>query len=253
MSRTTFGGRHELGQNFLNHRPTIARIVRLVAATSGPILELGAGDGALTRELARLGRPVTALELDPRRADRVRRALPGVRVVHADMLRHPIGDGAVVGNIPFHLTTPTLRRLLAARQWDAAVLLTQWEVARKRAGVGGGTMMTAQAAPWFEFTLEGRVAASCFTPAPSVDGGLLLIRRRSHPLVPLGERRAYESFVRAVFTGAGGSLTRVLRRAARASPAAVTRALAAAGVPRSLLPRGLSPAQWAALWSTLRQ
>lgn len=252
MSHTRFGGRHELGQNFLNHRPTIARIVRLVAATHGPILELGAGDGALTRELAKLGRTVTAIELDPRRVERLRRSLPGVRVVHADMLRHPIGLGVVVGNIPFHLTTPTLRRLLDARRWDAAVLMTQWEVARKRAGVGGGTMMTAQAAPWFTFSLEGRVPASCFTPMPSVDGGLLRIERRAESLVPMAQRRAYESFVRAVFTGSGSSLTRILQKATRASTARVARGLAAAEVPRGVLPRELRPEQWAALWSGLR-
>ncbi|HMO09916.1 MAG TPA: 23S ribosomal RNA methyltransferase Erm, partial [Actinotalea sp.] len=52
MRHSSHGGRHELGQNNLVHKPTINRIARLVAATDGPILELGAGDGALTRALA---------------------------------------------------------------------------------------------------------------------------------------------------------------------------------------------------------
>ncbi len=73
----------------------------------------------------------------------------------------------VVGNIPFHLTTPILRRLLSSATWQHAVVLTQWEVARKRAGVGGRTMMTAQAAPWFDFVLDSRVPAGCFTRGPA--------------------------------------------------------------------------------------
>ncbi|WP_156761388.1 23S ribosomal RNA methyltransferase Erm [Microbacterium karelineae] len=252
MPRSTHGGRHELGQNFLTHRPTIERIAALAADTRGSILEIGAGDGAITRSLARLGRPTTAIDLDEHRVRRLRRSLPDVRVERADILRHPLAGPVIVGNIPFHLTTPILRRLLGAPGWRDAILLTQWEVARKRAGVGGRTMMTAQAAPWFEFALEGRVPARHFAPSPSVDGGILRVTRRGSPLVPPRERRAYEAFVRAVFTGRGGSLRRVVAGASQRSGRAAHRALARARVRDSALPRDLTPAQWASVWHDLR-
>ena len=253
MPRSVHGGRHELGQNFLNHRPTIDRITRLVDGTSGPVLELGAGDGALTRELVRLGRPLTAIDIDEHRVRRLRRALPKVRIEHADATRYPLDAPVIVGNIPFHLTTPILRRLLASHGWQHAVLLTQWEVARKRAGVGGRTMMAAQTAPWFDFRLDGRVPAWCFTPMPSVDGGLLTIARRRTPLVPLRQRSAYEAFVRRVFTGAGGTLPRVVQRASGADASHVGRALMDARVPPRALPRDLDPQQWSRLWAGLRR
>jgi 23S rRNA (adenine-N6)-dimethyltransferase len=249
MPRSIHGGRHELGQNFLIHRPTLGRITRLVRITSGSILELGAGDGALTRTLAELGRPLTAIDIDEHRVRRLRAALPGVRVESADALRHPFDADVVVGNIPFHLTTPILRRLLSAEQWQHAVLLTQWEVARKRAGVGGSTMMTAQSAPWFEFTLEGRVPAHGFAPQPSVDGGLLSITRRGSPLVPPADRRRYESFVRAVFTGRGTSLAGIVAAAARVQVPSARRALADAGAAGVRLPRDLRAEHWARVWA----
>ncbi|WP_203136839.1 23S ribosomal RNA methyltransferase Erm [Microbacterium sp. JZ31] len=252
MPRSLHGGRHELGQNFLHHRPTIARITALVASTDGAVLEIGAGDGALTRPLAALRRPLTAIDIDEHRVHRLRRALPDVRVLHADALRHPLDAAVIVGNVPFHLTTPILKRVLTSPGWRHAVLLTQWEVARKRAGVGGGTMMTAQAAPWFSFELHGRVPASCFTPRPAVDGGVLRITRRGSPLVPVAQRRAYERFVAAVFTGSGGSLGRVVQRATRTDAAAVRRALQHVGIASGALPRDLRPEQWAGLWAALR-
>ena len=253
MPRSAHGGRHELGQNFLHHEPTIERIVALVRRTSGPILEIGAGDGVLTRALADLDRPLTAIDIDEFRVQQLRRDLPGVRVEHADVLRHPLTAPVVVGNIPFHLTTPILRRLLAGTQWQHAVLLTQWEVARKRAGVGGRTMMTAQTAPWFDFTLAGRVPAGCFTPVPSVDGGLLTITRRGAPLLPSKHRPAYEDFVRAVFTGSGGTLARIVQGAAGTDAGTARRALAAARIPGHSLPRDLDPGQWSALWTVVRR
>lgn len=251
MPRSIHGGRHELGQNFLVHRPTLTRITALVRPTSGSILELGAGDGALTRSLAELGRPLTAIDIDEHRVRRLRQALPGVRVEAADATRHPLTADVVVGNIPFHLTTPILRRLLGSGRWRHAVLLTQWEVARKRAGVGGGTMMTAQSAPWFEFVLEGRVPAWGFSPQPSVDGGLLSITRRGSPLVPVAERRAYEHFVRSVFSARGGTLDAVVAAAGRVTRPRARRALDAVGASSRRFPRDLAPEQWAGLWQGL--
>ncbi|MVA75025.1 23S ribosomal RNA methyltransferase Erm [Auraticoccus sp. F435] len=248
MPRSRHGGRHELGQNFLHHRPTIDRIMGLVAATEGSVLEIGAGDGALTSALATLERPLTAIDLDEHRVRRLRRRLPGVRVEHGDALTYPIRLDVVVSNVPFHLTTPILRRLLAASRWRDAILLTQWEVARKRAGVGGRTMMSAQSAPWFHFDLHGRVPAWAFTPRPSVDGGVLSIRRRGSPLVPSEERSSYERFVRAVFTGPGRSLDRVVAGVLGTDHRTAARLLARAGIPTEGLPRQITPTQWAALW-----
>lgn len=251
MPRSLHGGRHELGQNFLNHRPTIRRFADLAGETSGPILELGAGGGALTAALSSLGRPLTALELDEHRVRALRRKLPGVDVVHGDAMTHPLNAPVIVGNIPFHLTTPLLRRILAHSEWEHAILLVQWEVARKRAGVGGATLMTAQNAPWYEFSLEGRVPRECFTPMPAVDGGILHIERRRTPLLPLCDEPGYVAFVRAVFTGSGGSLHRIVARAARMDQHRALRALRTAGIRPSALPRDLTPKQWVALWRTV--
>lgn len=250
-TRSTHGGRHELGQNFLVHRPTIRTLVDLVDGTEGPILEIGPGDGALTAPLARLGRDLRAVEIDEHRARRLRERLPGVEIRTADALRAALDRPVVVGNLPFHLTTPLLRRLLGTGGWRDAVLLTQWEVARKRAGVGGATMMTAQAAPWFAFALHGRVPRHAFRPLPAVDGGILTIARRPVPLVPASDRRAYEAFVRRAFTDPGADLRRVLHRGSGASAQRISRAFDTAGIDRRARARDLGAEQWALLWRSL--
>ncbi|WP_204286665.1 23S ribosomal RNA methyltransferase Erm [Microbispora amethystogenes] len=243
------GGRQELGQNFLVDDAVIAHIGDLVAETPGPIVELGAGDGALTLPLSRYGRPVTAVEIDPRRAGRLARHVPpNVEVVNADILRFrfPRHPHVVVGNVPFHLTTSIMRRLLAANGWQAAVLLVQWEVARRRAGVGGASMLTAVWWPWYEFEVRSRVPARAFRPAPSVDGGLLRMRRRPVPLVD--EKGPYQDFVRRVFTGRGRGLLEIVERAGRADRRTVRDWARAARVKPYALPKDLSAEQWASLW-----
>ncbi|MGX7827482.1 23S ribosomal RNA methyltransferase Erm [Actinokineospora sp. 24-640] len=249
MSRHLSGGRHELGQNFLVDRGVIAAVLTCVAETDGaetggPLIELGPGDGALTVPLSRTGRPLTAIELDARRAERLRERT-GVTVVHGDYLRHrfPWHRHTVVGNIPFHITTATLRTLLAAPGWRDAVLIVQWEVARRRAGIGGATLLTAAWWPWFEFRVRARVPARAFRPVPGVDGAILTITRRAVPLV--ADRQGYQHFVKRVFTGRGRGIGAILGKAGH--PAAAKRA----GVPRDALPRDLTADQWARLWTVV--
>ncbi|GAA4576360.1 23S ribosomal RNA methyltransferase Erm [Planotetraspora kaengkrachanensis] len=246
------GGRHELGQNFLVDRSVIATIEGLVALTTGPIVEIGPGDGALTLPLSGSGRPITAVEVDPRRASRLaRRAARNVTVVNADILRYrfPRHPHVIVGNVPFHLTTAILRRILPACHWREAVLLVQWEVARRRAGVGGASMLTAAWWPWYEFGLRRRVPARAFRPMPSVDGGLLTMERRGVPLV--GERGEYQEFVRQVFTGRGRGIAEILGRVTHGDRASVRDWLGRENVSPHLLPKDLAADQWASLWNTV--
>jgi 23S rRNA (adenine-N6)-dimethyltransferase len=242
-------GRHEHGQNFLHDRGVIDSVVEIVARTDGPILEVGAGDGALTLPLQRLGRPLTAIEVDARRAAGLaRRTSASTRVVDADFLQYrlPRAPHVIVANLPFHLTTAMLRRMLHGPGWTDAVLLVQWEVARRRAGIGGATMMTAQWWPWFEFGLVRKVSADAFRPKPSVDGGLMTITRRTDPLVDARDRRSYQAMVHQVFTGRGHGIAQIVERR---MPAALTRQwLRENGIRASALPRDLSAAQWAALF-----
>ncbi|MFN6545657.1 23S ribosomal RNA methyltransferase Erm [Mycolicibacterium nivoides] len=243
---STHHGRHEYGQNFLCDRRVVADIVKIVARTTGPIVEIGAGDGALTLPLQRLDRPLTAIEIDRRRARRLADRT-SAEVVSTDFLRYrlPQTPHVVVGNLPFHLTTAILRRLLYGPGWTDAVLLMQWEVARRRAAVGGATMMTAQWWPWFEFGLARQVSAESFRPRPGVDAGLLTITRRDEPLIPCAERRRYQALVHQVFTGRGRGLAQILR------PQVDRRWLQANGIHPSALPRDLSAQQWAALFAAV--
>ncbi|PFG30055.1 23S ribosomal RNA methyltransferase Erm [Paramicrobacterium agarici] len=249
MPRAASFGRHENGQNFLVNSAIIDRIVAQVASITGPILEIGPGGGALTVPLARLNRPLTAIEIDARRARDLQRRLEGrARVVRQDYLHyaHPATPHTVVSSVPFHLTTAILRKLLREPGWTRATLLVQWEVARRRAGVGGASLLTAQWWPWFDFALLERVPARAFRPVPSVDGGIIVISRRV--LVPAREREAYQRFVQRVFSGRGRTLAQVIAGATSLSPREAESWIARTA-PKARLPKQLSAANWVELWT----
>lgn len=241
-------GPHELGQNFLHDPAVISRIVALVAQTSGTIVEWGTGDGALTVPLAGLNRPLHGIEIDPAKAKRLgRRVGPHVCISQGDILRHaPPRASTVVSNVPFHLTTPVLRHLLVNTAWARAILVVQWEVARKRAAVGGSTQLTAQWWPWYEFRLEARVPATCFSPMPSVDGGILRIDRRIAALLSPAERHNYQDWVKRIFSGRGRTLPEILAASGGLSRRASAQFCRDQNLSQKAFPRDLTACQWIA-------
>src|SRR5699024_12588930 len=117
----------------------------------------------------------------------------------------------------------------------------QGEVARRRAGIGGCSMVTAQWWPWIDVRLHGRVPRSAFQPAPSVDGGLLEMTRRPDPLPSPDARESYRPFVHDVFTSRGRGIGELLANVSSSlgQPGALP-ALQSEGIRSAALPKDLS-------------
>ncbi|MGK5742532.1 ErmE/ErmH/ErmO/ErmR family 23S rRNA (adenine(2058)-N(6))-methyltransferase [Micromonospora sp. URMC 103] len=248
--------RRVLSQNFLADPAALTRVVR--AAHPDPddlVLEVGAGRGQLTRPLAaRCGRLV-AYEVDPVAAAElaaVCAGLPNVRHRQADFLtaEPPAEPFAVVGNIPWSLTSAVVRWCLAAPRLRAATLLTQLEYARRRSGdYGRWSRLTVLTWPEFSWRLAGRVPRTAFRPVPRVDAGILRIDRRSEPLLAPGALPAYRRMVELGFGGAGGSLAASLRR--RHPPARLAAALRATRLDPATPVGHVWPEQWLVLFRLL--
>ncbi|MGW0178152.1 ErmE/ErmH/ErmO/ErmR family 23S rRNA (adenine(2058)-N(6))-methyltransferase [Nocardia sp. NPDC003345] len=248
--------RKQLSQNFLTDPATAHRIVRSARiGRDDLVLEIGPGDGMLTRPLLDRAGRVIAYEKDPHYARRLAARYAGnprFRVVHSDfrIVRPPRQPFTVVANIPFAVTTDIVRWCLAARQLTAATLLTQYEFARKHTGdYGRWSKLTVTHWPDTEFTLGHRFDRREFFPVPHVDAALLRIAPRAEPLLPAQARDSYRRFVELGFSGIGGSFAASLRRAHPAP--AVAGACAAAGVAPGLAVGFVPPEAWLTVFRVL--
>jgi 23S rRNA (adenine-N6)-dimethyltransferase len=137
------------------------------------VLDIGAGQGALTGPLVQAGARVIAVELHPGRAEALRRRFGGgVTVVQADAasLRLPRQPFRVVASPPYGITAGLLSLLLApGSRLVAADLVLQRAAVRKYAErrVRGCRITQGLAVP-----------RRAFTPPPRVDSAVLVIRRR---------------------------------------------------------------------------
>ncbi|MFC3501085.1 ErmE/ErmH/ErmO/ErmR family 23S rRNA (adenine(2058)-N(6))-methyltransferase [Micromonospora krabiensis] len=248
--------RRVLSQNFLADPATVARVVRSARPDPhGLVLEVGAGRGQLTRPLAAACGRLVAYEVDPVAAAdlaAVCAALPNVRLRQADFLatEPPDEPFAVVGNIPWSLTSAVVRWCLAAPGLRAATLLTQLEYARRRGGdYGRWTRLTVLTWPEFSWRLAGRVSRVAFRPVPRVDAGILRIDRRPEPLLSPAALPAYRGMVELGFGGVGGSLAASLRR--RYPPGRVAAALRATRLDPATPVGYVWPEQWLVLFRLL--
>jgi 23S rRNA (adenine-N6)-dimethyltransferase len=203
------------------------------------VLDLGAGGGRLTAELARAARHVVAVELDGYWARHLRGRWANVDVVQADAgsVQLPREPFRVVANLPFDRTTGILRHLLddPLVPLMRADLVVEWGVAVKRALPWPSTLNDVLWGAWYSSSVARRLPRSGFDPQPAVDAGVLVLERRALPLVPEHCCRRYRGFVAAGFRHG-------LRTVA---PGRALRTLRLAG----LQPRELDAHQWAALFS----
>lgn len=167
-SRQSWGW-HRLNQEWA------AKIVAEAGIRPGElVLDIGAGEGALTAHLIRAGARVVAVELHPRRAETLRRRFAGrAIVVHADAtsLRLPGRPFRVVANPPYGITAALLGLLLApGSRLVAADLVLQRAVVRKYA--------SEQKIRGFRVTGGPALPRHAFRPPPHVDSAVLLVRRR---------------------------------------------------------------------------
>src|SRR3990170_1175556 len=124
--------RKGLGQHFLVDARVAARQIDHARVTRDDVvMEIGPGLGVLTRGLVARARKVVAIEADRILAAYLRDEIPEAEIVHGDALEveWPPFD-VMASNLPYRISSPLTFRLLAA-PFDRAVLMYQWEFARR--------------------------------------------------------------------------------------------------------------------------
>ena len=205
--------RKRFGQHFLRDRMIIQRIAATLAPrTEERVVEIGPGEGVLTRELLQYIKPLHAIELDRDLAAHLRETFPSDQlIVHqADALNFDFCQLAppntrlrLVGNLPYNISTPLLFHLLdQAHCIDDMLFMLQKEVVLRLAAKPdtsdyGRLSVMAQYRLRVEPLFD--VPPTAFYPSPKVDSMVVrLVPRRTAP-VEIKNTDDFARIVRAAF------------------------------------------------------
>lgn len=200
------------GQNFLGDEHALERIASAAELKPGePVVEIGPGLGHLTRFLLATGAEVTAVERDRDMARVLRREIADerLRVLEANAVQVDFAEAAaadrvaLVGNLPYHLTSPILFRVLEQRARISRVVLTiQKEVADRLSAEPGSRvygLLTVVLALYFEVRALFDLPAALFHPPPKVDSTVVRLWTRAAPLVEVDSEVRFLRLVKAAF------------------------------------------------------
>jgi 16S rRNA (adenine1518-N6/adenine1519-N6)-dimethyltransferase len=197
----------KLGQNFLVNAHIAEKIAGFAAVTGRAVIEIGPGNGILTRVLCKHASRVHAVELDKELAGGLQeQRLPGVEVINDDILNIDIGrfpDPVIVGNIPYSITTPILAWLVAQkRHFERAVITIQKEYAERllaRMGTAAYGSITLFVSYSFDVKKGFIIPAGFFSPKPKISSMVISLAKKNPPFA-LPDEKKFFGMVKGVFS-----------------------------------------------------
>ena len=188
FARHGFAFTKSLGQNFLIN-PSVCPKIALGAEKSG-VLEIGAGVGVLTRELAKVSEKVVVIEIDETLKPILAETLadyPNVEIIWADVLKTDLrgliaekfgGERiSVCANLPYYITSPVIMRLLEERLPLSSITVMVQKEAAVRLCAKPGTRNCGAVSVAVRYYSEPKklfdVSRGSFMPAPNVDSAVI--------------------------------------------------------------------------------
>jgi 16S rRNA (adenine1518-N6/adenine1519-N6)-dimethyltransferase len=194
--------KRRLSQSFVVDENLLRMLVENIQPKpSDVIVEIGAGLGALTLQLAQHGSRVKAVEIDPALVKVLKDRFShfqNVEVVQGDFMKLYVEGNIFTGNIPYHVSTPIVFKILE-QNYDKAVITVQKEVAERIVSEPGSKSygrLTVSVKARAEPHIAGLFPSSSFYPRPKVSHTILCLR----PSKNIENIRVFDTLVRVMFS-----------------------------------------------------
>jgi len=203
-----------LGQNFLRDENISRKIVAAINVDPNDVIvEIGPGEGALTKYLAPRVRKLIVVDIDDRVITQMTHTYPHgeVEVVHEDVLETDLsriaqthgGPIRIVGNIPYNITSPILFHVLDNREHVIdATLMLQKEVARRLVGIPATKeygILSVVCQLFADVRVLFDVSPNAFYPKPRVTSSVVRLDILPSPRYAVVHEQFARKMIRAVF------------------------------------------------------
>ncbi len=258
MSRHGFTFSKALGQNFIINPTVCPRIAEEGGARKGVgALEIGAGVGVLTAELAKRADKVVCIELDTRLLpvlDETLADFDNVTIINEDVLKADLnkiveeqfGDMpfVVCANLPYYITSPVIMKLLESRLPAESVTVMVQKEAAQRLCAKVGSRDAGAVTVAVDFYADAQklfdVSRGSFMPSPNVDSAVIRLDIRNGVPIDVTDEKFFFRVVKASFAQRRKTASNSLSAGLSLSKDVVNRAIENAGFKPTVRPESLS-------------
>lgn len=269
LSRHGFSFSKGLGQNFLINPTVCPRMAEMGNAQPGwGMIEIGAGVGVLTAELAQRADKVVCIEIDSRLLpilDETLAEYDNIKIVNQDVLKvdlhkliaeeFPNMPVAVCANLPYYITSPIIMNLLESRlPISSLTVMVQKEAAQRICAMPGSREVGAVSIAvryYCEPKVLFQVSRGSFIPAPDVDSTVIRLDIRKQPAVDVKREEDFFRVVKAAFSQRRKTLSNTLSSGLSMNKTQIAELLERAGVASNLRAEQLSMQQFADIANAL--
>lgn len=206
-----------LGQNFLVDKNIQKKIINACSLTHEDIvLEIGAGLGVFSGQLASKVKQVYALEIDQRLYPDLERNLGfynNCQIIKSDILKFNLNkflkdNGIkqkikVIGNIPYYISSPIIEHLINYKDNISIVFMTVQKEFGRRVVSKPGSKEYGSFSCFVQYYALGKIIfeikQGCFKPSPKVDSCFLSLEFRDRPAVQVDNEKLFFKLIRTAF------------------------------------------------------
>ena len=258
-----------LGQNFLINPSVCPRMAEYSLADENTgVIEIGAGIGVLTAELAKIAKKVVCVELDTRLLpilDETLADFDNIEIVNADVMKTDLKalieekfqgmDVVVCANLPYYITSPVITMLLESRlPIKAVTVMIQKEAADRLCtpvGSRDSGAITVCTNYYAEVKQLFNVSRGSFMPAPNVDSTVIRLDIREYPAVEVSDEKKFFRMVKAAFAQRRKTALNSISSGMGIGKAQVAEALRASGLDENVRAEKLTMDELATLCENL--
>ena len=212
INKETHSFRKKWGQNFLIDPNIVKKIYRTIGPIdSDNILEIGPGEGVLTKIILPEVNKMVSIEIDPVLVNKLNNSnqLRKLKVVNKDILKTNIYDldidnpVRVIGNIPYNITSQIIFWLIEQLDyWSDAFIMVQKEVAHRliaKVGTKEYSRLTVVVGAYLDVDYCFTIPPTVFIPKPKVDSAFIRFTKKRKALIEDHKYIRFNKLVRAAF------------------------------------------------------
>lgn len=259
-----------LGQNFLINPSVCPKMAEMCGADENTgVIEVGAGIGVLTAELAKRAKKVVSVELDTRLLPVLEETLGefnNVEVVNDDIMKVDLHklieekfsgmDVVVCANLPYYITSPVITMLLESKiPIKSITVMIQKEAADRLCTPVGSRDSGAITICTNYYSVPSKlfsVSRGSFMPAPNVDSAVIKLDIRPCPAVSVSDEKKFFRLVRGAFSQRRKTLVNSVSSSLSIPKDEVINALTLSGIDANVRAEKLSMEDFALICENLK-